>query len=185
MGLGNPGSEYRNSRHNVGFMVIDELSHRWSIELKQHKFQGLFGKGRFGIQQVMLLKPQTYMNRSGLSVAEALTFYKILLDDVLVVVDDMALELARIRLRSQGSPGGHHGLQDIIDHAGTDEFARLRIGIGPSPAGRATDHVLGDFFPEEQPTMAAAIHNAADAVEVWLQAGIDETMNRFNRQPDE
>lgn len=185
VGLGNPGASYRQSRHNVGFLVVAQLQQRWSIEVKRHKFKGLFGDGRVGGQQVALLAPQTYMNRSGASVSEAVNFFQLSLADILVVMDDMDLELGQLRLRSSGSPGGHKGLRDIIAHLGTDEFARMRIGIGAAPAGDSVDYVLGNFSVQEQPLMEAAFAQACQAVECWVHEGIDQAMNRFNRRKDE
>jgi len=185
VGLGNPGDQYRHSRHNVGFGVVDLLGHRWSIELKRRKFRGRYGSGTYGSGQVMLLKPQTFMNCSGGSVAEAVVFYKVPLSDLLVIVDDMALEPGRVRLRLGGSAGGHNGLKDIIDQLGIDQFVRLRVGIGTAGPGDATSYVLGTFRPEEQTIMETAIEKAAEAVEDWIAFGIDEAMNRHNRRVEQ
>ena len=182
VGLGNPGSEYCQSRHNVGFCLVDELSKRWSIELTRRKHQGRYGNGQFGGEQVVLLKPQTYMNCSGSSVAEAVRFGNMASGDLLVVLDDMALETGRLRLRSQGSAGGHNGLADIIEKLGTEEFGRLRIGIGPPGYGDAVGHVLGKFSPEEEEIVGSSVKRAAEAVECWIQSGMDKTMTEFNKQ---
>ena len=180
VGLGNPGSEYRNSRHNVGFCLVDLLSQRWSVELKRRKHEGRFGSGFRGSEQVLLLKPQTYMNLSGASVLSATSFYKIEDCDLLVVVDDMALELGRVRLRSGGSSGGHNGLKDIVGRLGHDAFARLRIGIGAAAHNDAVGHVLGRFDESEQKAVDEAIVRAADAVDCWIDCGVDEAMTRYN-----
>jgi len=185
VGLGNPGASYRQSRHNVGFLVVAQLQQRWSIEVKRHKFKGLFGDGRAVGEQVALLAPQTYMNRSGESVSEAMNFFRLSPDDLLVVMDDMDLQLGQLRLRPGGSPGGHKGLMDIIAHLGTDEFARVRIGIGSAPAGDSVDYVLGNFSVQEQPVMEEAFQQACRAVECWVHEGIDQAMNSFNRRKDE
>lgn len=180
VGLGNPGSEYRNSRHNVGFDLIDLLSQRWSIDIRREKFRALFGQGVRGDDRVMLFKPQMYMNRSGLSVAEAVCFYKASFDDVLVAVDDMALELGRMRLRTGGSAGGHNGLKDIIASLGSKEFTRLRVGIGQARPGSAIGHVLGDFDKDEREMIDASLVKAAEAIECWLDEGIDKAMTKYN-----
>jgi len=182
VGLGNPGERYHHSRHNLGYKVVDELARTWSIEVRRLKFQGLFGQGTVGGQTVALLKPETYMNLSGGSVAEAVRFYKILPGELLVVVDDMDLEPGRMRLRASGSAGGHNGLKDIIARLGSDEFSRLRIGIGAAVGG-GVGHVLGTFLPEEQSVIDEACERAVGAVECWLKAGIDQTMTRYNQRP--
>jgi len=179
VGLGNPGSQYKDNRHNVGFGVIDALTRRWEIELSRRKHHARYGSGTHGAEQVILLKPQTYMNNSGSSVAEAVNFYKTAPTDLLVVSDDMALELGQLRLRRQGSAGGHNGLKDIIEKLGCDDFARLRIGIGPASFD-AVGHVLGAFSPQEKDVVGSAIEKAARAVECWLNEGIDQAMNEYN-----
>ncbi len=184
VGLGNPGGKYEHTRHNVGFRAIDELARRWRIEVTRNRFSGLSGGGTIRDQKVLLLKPMTYMNLSGRSVREAMTFHKLAPADLLVVLDDMALPLGRLRLRPEGSAGGHNGLTSVIEQTGGEEFARLRIGIEAVQGSRMVDHVLGSFTTEEQPRMDQAIARAADAVECWLSEGIDGAMNRYNR-PEE
>ena len=185
VGLGNPGSQYRQSRHNLGFEVVNLLERQWSIDVNRRKFQGRFGGGMVGGQQIVLLKPETFMNRSGGSVVEAVAFYKLPLSDVLVVLDDMDLELGQLRLRPAGSAGGHNGLKDIIARLGNDDFARLRIGIGTAPGDAAVNHVLGSFSSEEMPAVEAACRRAVEAVECWAQWGIDQAMNRYNQKKDD
>ena len=180
VGLGNPGCEYKNSRHNIGFNLVDRLAQRWSIDLTRKKHQAVFGSGPHGNEQIILLKPQTFMNLSGSSVASAVAFYQLPLTDVLVVVDDMDLELGRIRIRPHGSAGGHNGLKDIIARLGDDRFCRLRVGIGTAAHGNAVGHVLGRFTPAEQELMNETIVDALAAVQCWLDQGIDETMTRYN-----
>lgn len=180
VGLGNPGGRYERSRHNLGFRVLDALADRWRIDLSRQRFEGLTGDGLIAGQPTLLLKPLTFMNLSGRSVQAAVAFYKLPTDAMLVVVDDMDLPVGRLRLRASGSPGGHRGLEDISRRLGTGQYARLRIGIG-RPRQEAVSHVLSGFAPEEEPLIATAIQRAADAVECWLQAGIAEAMNRFNR----
>lgn len=187
-GLGNPGKEYVGTRHNVGFAVVDAVAEALSIVVKRRKFGARFGEGAFDNDKLILLKPWEFMNRSGRSVAEAAGFYKLPLEALLVVTDDMALEPGKIRLRAKGSAGGHNGLKDIIEELGTEDFARLRVGIGSaqskntdyaSPSAR--DYVLGRFEPQEKVVIGNAIVRARDAVICWLQNGIDSAMNEFNR----
>ena len=184
VGLGNPGKKYVDTRHNIGFRVIEELARRWRIEVNRRKFNGLMGSGIVGTRQVLLLEPMTYMNCSGQCVREAVTFYKLALAGLLVIVDDLALPLGRLRIRSKGSGGGHNGLIDIVDELDSELFARIRIGIGWVDGSQAVDHVLGPFTPQEEEIVNPAISRAADAVECWMYNGIDAAMNQFNR-PDE
>ncbi len=181
-GLGNPGERYRLTRHNVGFRVVDLLADRWSLT----------GEGRVRdgaavlevvrpepVGKVLLVKPQRYMNRSGGPLQAALRQTDVdVTSDLLVVADDIDLPLGRIRLRRSGSAGGHNGLRDIISTFGTDEFNRLRIGVGR--AGDAVDHVLATFRPDERELADEMVAQGADAAERWLSDGIDETMNAFN-----
>ena len=164
VGLGNPGDEYVNTRHNMGFKVIDSVSKLLNIEVKQRKFGGRFGSGEFSDNKLILLKPWQYMNRSGQAVATATGFYKLSVKDLLVITDDMDLEPGRIRIRAKGSAGGHNGLADIIEKLGTNNFARCRIGIGRSSVDDAVDHVLDKPAKEEEPLLAEAIERARKAV---------------------
>jgi PTH1 family peptidyl-tRNA hydrolase len=182
VGLGNPGAQYQATRHNVGFCLVDLLANRWSIDLKRQKHDALFGQGHYRGDSAILLKPQTYMNRSGQSVLQAVKFYKIDQKDFLVVVDDMDLELGRLRLRSQGGAGGHNGLLDIIEKLGTNDFSRLRIGIGSARGAQAVSHVLGNFSDDEIAWVAQALERSAEALECWMAKGISVAMNRFNSQ---
>ena len=152
VGLGNPGAKHAGTRHNVGFDVVDVLALRWQISLGAEKFHAWFGKGEICGEQVVLLKPTTFMNRSGRAVVAAGRFYKLELEDLLVVADDLALPLARIRLRGGGSAGSHKGLQSVIDHIGTDRWCRLRIGIG-APIGDPSLYVLSRFDESEAAAM--------------------------------
>lgn len=180
VGLGNPGPKYEGTRHNVGFRVVDELARRWQVAVDRRQFAGLVGQWRTGGQRVLLLKPTTFMNRSGQSVAQAMGFYKLAPADLLVVLDDMALPLGRLRIRRQGSAGGHNGLEDIIGRLGNDGFSRLRIGIEQVGGERMVGHVLSPFAPQEREEIEAAIVRAADAVQCWLEVGPEEAMNRYN-----
>lgn len=181
VGLGNPGPEYAETRHNLGFKVIEALELALGIEVKQRKFSARIGAGRYLGKKVILMKPWTFMNRSGEPVAAAVGFYKLDLRDLMVVVDDMALEIGSIRVRAGGSAGGHNGLADIIEKLGTDAFARCRVGIGARRSTEAVEHVLGRPESEEKPVLNRAIGRARDAVLCWLEFGVDRTMNEFNR----
>jgi len=184
VGLGNPGIRYAQTRHNVGFMVIDQLSRLWPGHKEQEKFAGLFSKARLENQPVALLKPTTSMNLSGISVAKAMRFYRLDLDQILVIADDLALPPGRLRIRRAGSPGGHNGLASVTEHLGTESFARLRIGIGPSDLPDSADYVLAGFSDEQWPSIVAAIDRAVQAVTCWVLEGPDAAMNKFNTSPD-
>jgi len=179
-GLGNPGAEYSNTRHNVGFFVVDRLARCWKIDMTRQKHSAICGSGMYGEEKVLLLKPQTFMNRSGISVAEAANFYKMDIKDILVVLDDMALPLGQMRLRSQGSSGGHHGLQDVLNKLGSQSVNRMRIGIGYPPYGDTVNHVLSTFTEQEAMELAALLPKAAAAVECWVREGMAAAMNQFN-----
>jgi PTH1 family peptidyl-tRNA hydrolase len=181
VGLGNPGDEYVNTRHNMGFKVIDSLAKSLNIEVKKRKFGARFGSGEFSDNKLILLKPWQFMNRSGQAVATAAGFYKLGVGDLLVITDDMDLEPGQIRIRAKGSAGGHNGLADIIEKLGTNEFARCRIGIGRSGEDDAVDHVLDKPAKEEGPLLAEAIERARKAVFCWIEYGTEKTMNEFNR----
>lgn len=186
VGLGNPGQRYRGTRHNLGFDVLDRLAERWQVSSIRDRFHGRVADVRLpDTEPTLLLWPETYMNRSGLAVAEAVRWYG--LDprtDLLVTCDDLNLPLGSIRLRPKGSDGGQRGLRDVIQHLGTDQFARLRLGIGPRPASiSATDFVLGRFLPDEQPAVQDMVERAADCVECWLRHGIQTAMARYNATP--
>jgi PTH1 family peptidyl-tRNA hydrolase len=181
VGLGNPGDEYKDTRHNMGFKVIDSLAAALGIDVKSRKFGARFGTGECAGKKLILLKPWQYMNRSGQAVATAAGFYKLDAGDLLVVTDDMALEPGRIRLRAKGSAGGHNGLADIIEKLGTSEFARCRVGIGPSGEQDAVDFVLEKPARAEKPLLAEATERARDAVVCWIEHGIETAMTTFNR----
>ena len=180
VGLGNPGNEYVNTRHNIGFKVIDSLAEQLNIDVKKRKFGARFGIGEFSDKKLILLKPWRYMNRSGHPVATAVGFYKLDLTDLLVVLDDMALPPGKIRIRPDGSAGGHNGLADVIEKLGTEKFSRLRIGIGQSGRENAVDFVLDKPAKEDRVLLDEAIQRAKQAVISWMENGIDVTMNKFN-----
>ncbi len=180
VGLGNPGDEYIDTRHNTGFKVIDSLAEALEIEVRKRKFGARFGSGEFANKKLILLKPWQFMNRSGRAVATAAGFYKLDVGGLLVVTDDMDLEPGRIRIRAVGSAGGHNGLADIIDKLGTNEFARCRIGIGRSGEQEAEDYVLDKPTRAQKPLLTAGIERARDAVFCWIEYGIETAMNKFN-----
>ena len=181
VGLGNPGDKYVGTRHNVGFVVLAELAKRHGTGTPRAKFQGEVQEGTIGGERALLLTPLTFMNLSGASVLAARDFYKIEMPDLLVICDDFNLPLAKLRFRPDGSSGGQKGLEDIIRRLGTEEFPRLRIGIGPPPQGRdVAGYVLSKFTKDEQPDIQAAITRAADAVSAWSQSGMQHCMNQYN-----
>lgn len=185
VGLGNPGDEYVDTRHNTGFKVIDSLAAALKIDVRKKKFAARFGAGEFADKKLILLKPWQFMNRSGQAVATAVGFYKLAFCDLLVVTDDLSLNPGRIRIRSGGSAGGHNGLVDIVEKLGADRFPRLRIGIGDSGRQDAAAYVLKRPRPAQRPLLENAIQQAREAVLCWIEHGIGKAMNEFNgEQPD-
>jgi peptidyl-tRNA hydrolase, PTH1 family len=181
VGLGNVGRKYENTRHNVGFRVLDTLAHRWSAEPPRGKFEGGLAEVAVSGERVLLLWPRTLMNRSGQSVWQAVDFYKLPLTDLLVICDDFNLSFGKLRFRREGSAGGQKGLADIANRLGTEEFNRLRLGIGPVPdRWDAADFVLGRFEANEMDTMEDTLIRAADGAECWMKEGIAAAMNKFN-----
>ena len=192
VGLGNPGPEYRDTRHNVGFMIADVLVDRWRVaDQWREKFEALqikttVGGGRpsllaAGGDQVVIVKPLTFMNLSGQAVAALAGFSKIEPADVFIVTDDVALPLGKLRARREGGAGGHNGLKSVIQHLGTQAFPRMRVGVGRGANGRdLSDHVLGRFEAAERDTVSAAVLRAADATEMFISEGIERVMNAFN-----
>lgn len=186
VGLGNPGAKYAGTRHNVGFEMLDILSKRWQIPLKQdRRFQGDYGDGNIKGQRTSLLKPLTYMNRSGQSIRSVVDWFKLDPGAVLIVYDDMDLPVGRLRLRLSGSAGGHNGMKSAISHLGTQEFPRMRIGIGATAAAEARDsavvsHVLGRFAPADRDRIDTVIDYAAKAVELSLESGVEKAMSYYN-----
>jgi PTH1 family peptidyl-tRNA hydrolase len=177
-GLGNPGPEYKHTRHNIGFLVVDRLAARFESRWKKTTKQGaLLAKSG----ELILVKPMTYMNRSGEPLAEVARSFKIDAREILVVLDDLALPLGRLRLRAGGGPGGHNGLESIIVRLGTEDIPRLRIGIGPAPREGSVGYVLSQFFEEEKPLVRSTIDRAAEAVKCAIDNGLVSTMNTFNK----
>jgi len=179
IGLGNPGQRYANTRHNAGFFVVDELARRLGAPESRKRFKGEVSEGRRGNDKFILVQPQTFMNESGLTVREAVQWYKPDLSQVLIVVDDLDIPYGELRLRQRGSAGGHNGLKSIIGTLGTQDFARLRVGIGRGKNATVA-HVLSRFAPEEEAELPALIAKAADVVELWADKGVIEAMNIAN-----
>ena len=182
VGLGNPTKQYEKTRHNIGFDVMDALADKYNISISENKHKALCGKGVIEGMKVVLAKPQTYMNLSGESVAELVNYYKLDPESELIVVfDDISLEPGNIRIRKKGSAGGHNGIKNIIAHLGTQQFSRIRIGVGEKPAGwDLADYVLGRFPAEEEPTIRTALEQTVKACETILTDSVEAAMNQFN-----
>ena len=182
VGLGNPGKDYRNTRHNIGFDVIDVIAEKHNISVIEKKHKAIIGKGVIDGYKVVLVKPQTYMNLSGESVREIAEYYKVdPTSELIVVSDDVSLDVGKIRIRKKGSAGGHNGLKSIIGLLGTDQFMRVKMGVGEKPKGYdLADYVLGHFTGDERKTMDEAAKTAEEAICMMLQGDADGAMNRFN-----
>ncbi|KIL34954.1 peptidyl-tRNA hydrolase [Cohnella kolymensis] len=181
VGLGNPGPAYANTRHNAGFMVIDELARRFNTDVNQNKCKALIGEARVQTEKIALLKPMTFMNLSGESVRSFMDYYKVKLEDMIVIYDDLDTEVGHIRLRYQGSAGGHNGIKSIIQHTGTQTFNRIRMGVSrPKPGVVMADYVLSPFAKAEQAAVRKMIEEACDAVEHALFHSFEQTMAKFN-----
>jgi peptidyl-tRNA hydrolase, PTH1 family len=185
-GLGNPGREYERHRHNVGFMAVETLLPRARAELHQGKFQARMGQGSLGGEKVIFLEPQTFMNLSGRSVAEAARFYKVAVEDVLVIHDELDLDFGRLQLKAGGGSGGHNGLKSTVSSLGEDGFIRLRFGIGKPPGPNAKErvagYVLSNFDDGERRRLDELLTQAADAAETWVREGLATAMNRYNKR---
>jgi len=180
VGLGNPGARYAHSRHNIGFLIVERFARVHDFDFARKRFNAQIAEGSVGGQRVLLAKPQTFMNLSGEAVGKLFAFYKIAPHDLLVIYDDLDLPLGKMRLRSRGSSGGHHGMESIIARIGTSDFPRLRVGIGRPNPDADIDHVLGSFDPDERTVMNETFARAVDAIDVWLADGITVAMNKFN-----
>lgn len=181
VGLGNPEEKYAGTRHNMGFDTINELAKKYQIELKKNKFQGIYETAIIEGKKVMLLKPQTYMNLSGESIREVMNFFGISLSDLLVIYDDMDIEKGMIKIRKKGGPGSHNGMKSVIDQIGTNDFARIRVGIGkPEDKYQMIDYVIGKVPQEEQQLLKQGTQKATEAIITILKEGIDQAMNQYN-----
>lgn len=181
VGLGNPGSKYARNRHNIGFRVVDALADRFNCEIETDKHKGLIGKGVIGGEKVIFAKPLTYMNLSGECVRSVVDFYKIPVENVIVVFDDISLDVGKLRIRKKGSAGGHNGIKSIIAHLGSDAFPRLKFGVGDKPKGMdLADYVLGNFQGEDEEVLSEAIKRACEGVECMVTEGYDAAMNKYN-----
>ena len=182
VGLGNPGTQYQDTRHNAGFMAIDTIAEKYSADVKRIKFKSLCGECTIAGKKCLLMKPTTYMNNSGEAVVEAMNFYKTDIEHLIVLYDDISLEPSKLRIRRKGSDGGHNGIKSIIYLTGEDSFPRVKIGVGkkPHPKYNLADWVLSNFKSEEIPLLKEACGNTADAVELMVDGKINEAMNKFN-----
>ena len=180
-GLGNPGEKYDNTRHNAGFLTIDALADRYGIDVREKAHKALIGKGVIEGQKVILAKPQTYMNLSGESIRALVDYYKVTQEELVIIFDDISLEPGQLRIRKKGSAGGHNGIKSIIAHLGTQEFTRIKVGVGEKPPRMdLADYVLGRFAKEEQDTMKEAFETAAKAAVAIMTEGADAAMNQYN-----
>jgi len=181
-GLGNPGKTYKYTRHNAGFMVLDEIAAAYSISFDKNKFDVLYGRGVMEGIDVVLAKPQSFMNRSGQPIRSLASYFKILCEDMLIVHDDIDLTIGRIKIKEKGGHGGHKGIKSLIDAFGNGNFTRLRIGVGRSERSSVTDHVLGKFSKDEKMNLDRVISRSRDAVVSFFIEGIAECMNKFNQK---
>lgn len=183
VGLGNPGMQYAATRHNIGFEVIDSIAETYNISVIKNKYKALIGDGNIAGEKVILMKPQTYMNLSGEAVKACMEFHKISQEDLIVIYDDVSLEVGQLRIRKSGSAGGHNGIKNIIAQIGTQEFPRVRFGVGEKPAGwDLANYVLGRFPEEEMKIVGPRIMDAVKATEMMIKSGIDKAMNNYNKK---
>ena len=180
VGLGNPEEEYSKTRHNMGFNTINKISQQYNIEVKQNKFQALYGSGMIEKEKVILLKPQTYMNLSGESVKEVAEFYNLKPEEIIVIYDDIDIEKGHIKIRKKGGAGSHNGMKSVVEELQSTDFARIRVGIGPEFKSDMINYVIGKVPQEEQEILQQGVEKAAKAVEEILKNGIDIAMNKFN-----
>lgn len=180
VGLGNPGREYERHRHNVGFQCVDHLARQHHIEMKKRRFKALWGEGEIAGRRVILAKPLTFMNESGQAVGPLSRYYKVSPERLIVIYDDIDLAFGKIRVRPDGSSGGHNGIKSLIQHLGNDDFIRIRIGIGRPAYGDPADYVLSDFSPDQQPVIEQAYEVVEEIVRCILTEGVHQAMNRYN-----
>ena len=183
VGLGNPGLQYDETRHNAGFMAIDLLAKSLNVEITKHKFESLYADCKIGDKRILLIKPQTYMNNSGRAVLAASSFYKIPTSKILVIFDDISLDIGNIRIRRKGSAGGHNGVKDIIELLGTDEIMRIKVGVGqkPNPQYDLVKWVLGKIPNEQREVFNKSLETTADAAKTIVNSGIDKAMNAYSK----
>lgn len=185
IGLGNPSDKYQATRHNIGWDAITRLSDDFRIPLDFKKHKAICGKGYIGGEKVILAQPVTYMNLSGESVRELVDYYKVSPEEIIVIYDDISLEVGQLRIRKKGSAGGHNGIKSIISHLGTEDFPRIKVGVGDKPKGwELADYVLSRFKGEEQPLIREALKDTSDACRIMINSGIDEAMNLYNKKKD-
>lgn len=181
VGLGNPGKDYTNTRHNIGFDTIDLLAKRNSININKIKFKSVYGEGTIGSEKVLLVKPQTYMNNSGITVRDIYNFYKVPIENVIIIVDDIDIDFSRVRIKGKGSAGSHNGLKSIIQLLGRDDFPRVKIGIGSKKENQdLANFVLSRFSKDEREIIEGSILTAAESVEIIIKHSLDQAMNEFN-----
>lgn len=180
VGLGNPGKKYENTRHNIGFITLDYLAHRHGIKVTKIKHKALVGEGNISGQKVLLVKPQTYMNLSGNSVREVMEYYKTDIENLLVIYDDIDIPMGSVRIRKKGSAGTHNGMRSLVYDLQSDQFPRIRIGMGKNKNEDLKDFVTGGFSKAEKAIFEKAVVHSADAIECFLQHGIDKAMNEYN-----
>ncbi|MBQ1274618.1 MAG: aminoacyl-tRNA hydrolase [Cellulosilyticum sp.] len=183
VGLGNPGMQYAATRHNIGFEVIDSIAETYNISVMKNKYKALIGDGTIGGEKVILMKPQTYMNLSGEAVKACMDFHKISNEDLIVIYDDISLEVGQLRLRKSGSAGGHNGIKNIIAQLGTQEFPRIKFGVGEKPAGwDLANYVLGRFSEEDMKIIGPRVGDAVKATEMIVRDGVEKAMNNYNNK---
>ena len=179
VGLGNPGNEYKNTRHNIGFDAIEAIAEKYNIDINREKFKGVYGEGFINNEKVILFMPTTYMNLSGEAVSPIMNFYKLTEEDLIVIYDDISLDVGRIRLREKGSAGGHNGIKSLIANLGTDVFSRIKVGVG-QPKGDLVKHVLGKFCTEEREILNKVLGEVVNATEEIIKTNTKEAMNKYN-----
>lgn len=179
VGLGNPGKEYINTRHNIGFHAIEWIADKYKIDVNRAKFKGVYGEGFINNEKVILFKPTTYMNLSGEAIRQLIDFYKISIDKLLIIYDDISLEVGKIRIRDKGSAGGHNGIKSIIENLNTEVFARIKIGVG-QPKGDLVRHVLGKINNEDKAILGEVLDVTVSAVKVMIETDTNTAMNQFN-----
>lgn len=182
VGLGNPEKRYTLTRHNSGFLCVDELAEKYNFKINKLKFKAVIADTSIGSHRVIVMKPQTYMNNSGEAVKEAASFYKIPPENIIIIFDDISLDVGKLRIKRKGTDGGHNGIKSIVQHLGSTDFPRIKLGIGskPNPEYDLADWVLSDFRKDEAKPLKEAIDNACEALELMLDGEIDEAMNRYN-----